>query len=56
MDTKQTKTAGDYFAMARAIMKERGCRWSEACLEIKRKYPEAAAAFGAPQIDPAKSR
>lgn len=25
-----------------------GCRWSEACLAIKRQYPEAGEAFGSP--------
>ncbi len=38
----------DYYQMARDYQKERKCRWSEACLEIKRRHPESRAAFGAP--------
>lgn len=37
-------------AMANDYMKEKKCRWSEACLEIKRCYPEARAVFGAPPL------
>ena len=36
-----------YREMAIAYQKEHGCRWSEACLAIKRKHPEARQAFGA---------
>lgn len=34
--------------LANEYMREHGCRWSEACLAIKRKHPEARALFGAP--------
>lgn len=36
-------------AMAKEYMAEKKCRWSEACLELKRRYPEARVAFGAPE-------
>lgn len=38
----------DYRAMANEYMSQHKCRWSEACLEIKRRYPESRAFFGAP--------
>ncbi len=41
----------DYRAMAKQHMAEKGCRWSEACLAIKRQHPEAVAAFGGPPAD-----
>lgn len=37
-----------YRAMAQQYMEKHNCRWSEACLAIKRQYPEARVAFGAP--------
>jgi signal peptide peptidase SppA len=39
----------DFRAMAVAYQKEHKCRWSEACRQIKKKYPEALAAFGGPR-------
>lgn len=41
-------------AEAQAYMEKHGCRWSEATLAIKKKYPEARAAFGAPEPSPAR--
>ena len=38
----------DYYQMASDYQKEKKCRWSEACLEIKRRHPESRATFGAP--------
>jgi len=38
----------DYFQMAKDYQKEKKCRWSEACLEVKKRHPESRAAFGAP--------
>lgn len=40
--------AVDYHALAREYQEKHKCRWSEACLEIKRRHPEAREAFGAP--------
>ncbi len=34
--------------MAEEYCKEHGCRWAEACLAVKRRYPESRTAFGAP--------
>jgi len=45
MQTQKAK----YRDLAQAYQKKHKCRWSEACLEIKRKYPESREAFGAPQ-------
>lgn len=42
----------NYWQMARDYMRETGCRWAEACLEIKRRYPESRESFGAPPLDP----
>lgn len=42
----------DYREMAVALMEKKKCRWTEACLEIKRKHPESRGHFGAP---PAKA-
>jgi len=39
-------------AAAQEYMREHGCRWSEACLEIKRRYPETQALFGVPAAAP----
>lgn len=38
----------DYREMALAHQEKHKCRWSEATLAIKKKYPEAREAFGAP--------
>jgi hypothetical protein len=38
----------DYRALAEERMKAKNCRWSEACLWVKRQYPESRAEFGAP--------
>ncbi|MGD9632549.1 MAG: S49 family peptidase [Pirellulales bacterium] len=38
----------DFRQLARAYMEKNKCRWAEACLEIKRKYPEAQTFFGLP--------
>lgn len=46
MDDSKKET--DWRQMAKDYMKATGCRWSEACLEIKRRHPEARAFFGAP--------
>lgn len=51
--TATTEDAGaaatvDYYQMAKEYQTEKKCRWSEACLEIKRRHPEARTAFGAP--------
>ncbi len=43
------KTIVDYREMAKAYMDKHKCRWSEACLAVKRHSPEARAVFGAPQ-------
>jgi len=48
MQTEKTKTLEKYREQARAYMDDHQCRWSEACLAIKRKYPESRSAFGAP--------
>jgi hypothetical protein len=42
-----------FIAMAEAYMKETGCRWSEACLSIKQRYPAAREVWGAPPKQPA---
>jgi len=42
------RTIVDYREMAQAYMDRHKCRWSEACLEIKRRNPGARSAFGAP--------
>jgi hypothetical protein len=41
-----------YRAQAHAYMAAHKCRWSEATLAVKRKFPEACEVFGAPE--PAK--
>lgn len=51
-EIKKSSGQLDFHAMATQYMKEHKCRWSEACLEIKRRYPESRAVFGAP---PAKA-
>jgi signal peptide peptidase SppA len=38
----------DYYELARQYQEKHKCRWSEACLEIKRRHPEAREAMGAP--------
>ena len=38
----------DYRQMATDYAKEHKCRWSEACLEIKKRHPESRGYFGAP--------
>lgn len=38
----------DYYQMAKEYQEKHKCRWSEACLEIKRRYPDSRAVFGAP--------
>ena len=38
----------DYRAMAREYMATNKCRWSQACLAIKKRHPEAIAEFGGP--------
>jgi signal peptide peptidase SppA len=38
----------DFREMAAAYQEKHKCRWSEATLAIKKKYPEAREAFGAP--------
>jgi hypothetical protein len=38
----------DFTAMAKAIQTERRCTWREACMIVKRKHPEARAAFHGP--------
>lgn len=38
----------DYYELARDYQKEHKCRWSEACLAIKKRYPESRAVMGAP--------
>jgi signal peptide peptidase SppA len=40
----------DYHAEALAYQKEHKCRYSEACHAIKRRHPEALAAFGGPKL------
>ncbi|TWT29314.1 hypothetical protein KOR34_52240 [Posidoniimonas corsicana] len=37
-----------YRELAEEYMDKHKCRWSDACLAIKRRYPEAIAAFGGP--------
>jgi len=37
-----------YAALAKSYQKAHNCRWSEACLAIKKQHPEARAFFGAP--------
>ena len=34
--------------LATQYQEKHKCRWSEACLAIKRRYPESRAVFGAP--------
>ncbi len=43
--------AVDYHSMARGYQKSNGCRWSEACLAIKKQHPEARTHFGAPALE-----
>ncbi|MEN1680777.1 MAG: S49 family peptidase [Planctomycetota bacterium] len=38
----------DYRAMAEEYMAKHKCRWSEACLAVKRKHSDSRASFGAP--------
>jgi hypothetical protein len=39
----------DHFRqLASEFKQEHKCTWAQACLAIKRKYPEAREAFGAP--------
>lgn len=38
----------DYYQMAKEYQAKHKCRWSEACLEIKRRHPESRSVFGAP--------
>lgn len=38
----------NYRAMARDYMREHKCRWSQACLAIKRQHPGALVEFGGP--------
>jgi hypothetical protein len=44
----EPKTIQHWRALATTYMAEHKCRWAEACLAIKKKYPEAREAFGAP--------
>jgi hypothetical protein len=46
----------DFRAMANALSKSEGIRWAEACLEIKKRYPESRAFFGAPPPAEATAR
>jgi len=50
MSQSAEKTIEDYRELAEAYREKHNCRWSEACLAIKRRYPESRAAFGAPSI------
>lgn len=38
----------DFDQMARDYQEKAKCTWAQACLEIKRRYPEARAFWGAP--------
>jgi hypothetical protein len=38
----------DWRQLAQERMKATGCRWSEACLYVKRRHPESQAFFGVP--------
>ncbi len=48
MTTEAKTKLTEYRAMAHQYMEKHKCRWSEACLEIKRRHPESRAEFGAP--------
>ena len=39
----------DYRQLANVYMREHKCRWTEACLAIKKRFPESRASFGAPE-------
>lgn len=41
--------APDYRQLAADYQEKHHCRWSEACLAIKKRYPEARDFFGAPK-------
>ncbi len=41
-------TVAEAKGLATAYQEKHKCRWSEACLAIKKRHPEARAAFGAP--------
>lgn len=41
----------DYFQLAKDYQQQHKCRWSEACLEIKHRYPESREVFGAPKAE-----
>lgn len=47
-DTDEEANKADYRQMAIDYQEKHNCRWSEACLEIKRRHPEAAGFFGLP--------
>lgn len=47
-DGDQTDEPTDYRQLALDYQKDHKCRWSEACLAIKRRNPDARAYFGAP--------
>lgn len=54
-DAKPDAEGGvDYYQLAADYKEKKKCRWSEACLEIKRRYPEARAAMGAPPANDSK--
>lgn len=54
--TGEVKTLEHFRQLAREYMREHGCKWSEACLEIKRRYPESRALWGAPPPDESRRR
>lgn len=41
-------TKSEFLALAQAYQEKHNCRWSEACRQIKKKYPEALVCFGGP--------
>ncbi len=49
-DDEQTVEGMDYRQAAVDYQKDHKCRWSEACLAIKRRNPDARAYFGAPPV------
>ncbi len=44
-EVNQDELDTDYVAMARRVQAERQCTWREACQIVKRRHPEARAAF-----------
>jgi hypothetical protein len=51
IEKKPTMTKEQAFQLARDYQKQYKCRWSEACLMVKRRFPESRALFGAPTLE-----